>query len=463
MVRFSMCCSVSVAALLLAGSLVAQEEAAKEAPKADAPKTEQPAAEKPADTKAEDKPADAKAADKTEPAAKPELKLPIVDAEADAVDPVEAWKKATARRLEIFAQLQKLKQDFEKAASKDDQRRIRDEFTDLIREFEIELYPQMLTLAAKIYEKNPEDLDAGEITMRQAFNENQFDKAAAIADKLLAADRQSKDVLNMAAVSHFAQHDFEKSVAIFAQAAKLNRTNPRYDSYAEAAARYGDLWKKEQELRAKEEALQGDTALPRAQFETDRGNIVIELFEDQAPNTVANFISLIEGGKYKGIAFHRVIPGFMAQGGDPNTLNEDPLDDGLGGPGYSIACECYRPDARLHFSGSLSMAHAGKDSGGSQFFITHLPTDWLNPRTEPVEGGHTVFGRVVEGLDIARTLKQGDRIKNATVLRKRPHEYKPVIKGDDKPAAEEKSEDKTEEKKPESTTEKPADEKKPTE
>ena len=79
------------------------------------------------------------------------------------------------------------------------------------------------------------------------------------------------------------------------------------------------------------------------------------------------------------------------------------------------------------------MAHSGPDTGGSQFFLTHLPTDWLNARTEPEKGGHTVFGRVVEGMNVASSLRKGDKITKATVLRKRPHEYKPEITPDEKP------------------------------
>jgi cyclophilin family peptidyl-prolyl cis-trans isomerase len=111
----------------------------------------------------------------------------------------------------------------------------------------------------------------------------------------------------------------------------------------------------------------------------------------------------------------------MAQGGDPQG-------NGTGGPGYSIACECYRPDYRRHFRGSLSMAHAGRDTGGSQFFLTFVPTDMLN-------GKHTVFGRIVEGIDVLAKLQRidpehpkgekPDTIEKATVVRKRKHDYVP--------------------------------------
>ncbi|MBD3675758.1 MAG: peptidylprolyl isomerase [Planctomycetaceae bacterium] len=184
--------------------------------------------------------------------------------------------------------------------------------------------------------------------------------------------------------------------------------------------------------------------MPRVELTTSKGKIVVELFENEAPNTVANFISLVESGFYNGIKFHRVEPNFMVQTGDPNSKNDDPSDDGLGGPGYTIKCECFNENARMHFGGSLSMAHAGKDTGGSQFFITHRPTVHLNPNNG-TEYNHTVFGRVIEGLDVVRDIKQDDVIEKAVVLRKRDHEYKPETTPDpsaEKPAEEESADKK---------------------
>ena len=173
----------------------------------------------------------------------------------------------------------------------------------------------------------------------------------------------------------------------------------------------------EMAIRATEKEVDN---LPRVKIETTKGTIVVELFENEAPNTVANFVSLVESHFYDGTPFHRVIPGFMAQGGDPTGT-------GTSGPGYTIACECDVPDARKHFLGSLSMAHAGKDTGGSQFFLTFAPTEHL-------DGRHTVFGRVIEGFEILPkiTRTEGpqagsskDKILKAELIRKRDHEYKP--------------------------------------
>jgi len=137
-------------------------------------------------------------------------------------------------------------------------------------------------------------------------------------------------------------------------------------------------------------------------FETDEGEITFELFSNDAPNTVNNFIKLVNEGFYNGLAFHRVIPGFMAQGGCPNTKEGANGMPGTGGPGYSIKCEI---NSNKHLKGSLSMAHAGKDTGGSQFFIVYEPQPHL-------DGVHTVFGKT-ENMDVVLKLKNGTRISKA--------------------------------------------------
>ena len=148
--------------------------------------------------------------------------------------------------------------------------------------------------------------------------------------------------------------------------------------------------------------------LPKIQIQTARGNITIEMFEDEAPNTVANMISLIEKGYYDGLNFHRVIPDFMIQGGCPHGT-------GTGGPGYNFDDECV-PDRRHDSAGVLSMANAGPGTNGSQFFITHGPTPHL-------DGKHTVFGKVTEGQEVVDEIKQGDVMQTVVVLQKRDRVY----------------------------------------
>lgn len=138
----------------------------------------------------------------------------------------------------------------------------------------------------------------------------------------------------------------------------------------------------------------------QAVIETEQGTMVVDLYPNEAPGTVANFAKLANSGFYDGLTFHRVIPNFVIQGGDPKG-------NGTGGPGYTIKCET-EGNPHKHERGSLSMAHAGKDTGGSQFFICHSPQKHL-------DGVHTVFGRVVEGLDVVDAIKQGNHMTKVTI------------------------------------------------
>jgi len=140
--------------------------------------------------------------------------------------------------------------------------------------------------------------------------------------------------------------------------------------------------------------------MTKAIIEMDKGTIEIELFDKEAPGTVANFVKLIKEGFYNGLSFHRVIKGFVAQGGCPNGT-------GSGGPGYTIPCET-KGNPHKHERGSLSMAHRGPNTGGSQFFIVYEPQPHLN-------GVHTVFGKVVAGMDIVDAITQGDVMNKVTV------------------------------------------------
>ena len=137
-----------------------------------------------------------------------------------------------------------------------------------------------------------------------------------------------------------------------------------------------------------------------ATIETSKGTIEIELTPDKTPVTVANFANLAKRGFYDGLPFHRVIPDFMIQGGDPKQ-------NGTGGPGYRFEDE-FDPSLKHDSPGVLSMANAGPGTNGSQFFITHVPTPWLN-------GKHSIFGHVTKGQDVVNAIKQGDKIVKITI------------------------------------------------
>ncbi len=144
----------------------------------------------------------------------------------------------------------------------------------------------------------------------------------------------------------------------------------------------------------------------KATLTTTKGTIELELYADETPNTVANFEKLANAGFYDGTRFHRVIPNFMIQGGDPYSKTGKGRV-GMGGPGYTIKCETQR-NTHKHVAGTLSMAHAGKDTGGSQFFICHTPQSHL-------DGVHTVFGQVTKGMDVVNKIGQNDEVQSIRV------------------------------------------------
>src|SRR5215204_7068341 len=146
----------------------------------------------------------------------------------------------------------------------------------------------------------------------------------------------------------------------------------------------------------------------KATFETNRGTLVAELYDGEAPTTVANFEKLANSGFYDGVKFHRVIPDFVVQGGDPQSRDLPAGDPrvGSGGPGYKIKCET-AGNPHTHKVGALSMAHAGKDTGGSQFFIVLSESN-----TRHLNGVHTVFGKVTDGMDVVKQIKANDVINS---------------------------------------------------
>lgn len=143
---------------------------------------------------------------------------------------------------------------------------------------------------------------------------------------------------------------------------------------------------------------------------TNKGEMKVSLYTEDAPNTVANFVKLAKEGYYDGLKFHRVIPNFMVQGGCPNSRDGAKGMPGTGGPGYSIDCEV-KGGSQHHDRGVLSMAHAGRNTGGSQFFICHS-----RDNTAHLDGNHTCFGKVVEGVDIIDDIRQNDSIDSVEII-----------------------------------------------
>ena len=255
----------------------------------------------------------------------------------------------------------------------------------------------------------------------KALLADDYEVAEHISVSMLRSSAEERKLYDIAGISSFAMHNFEDAQQYFKKADQLGVLSQMGNNYyGEIKNGYIKYWEKEQDIRA-DEAKADD--LPRVRLTTSAGVIELELYENEAPETVGNFINLIEQGYYDGLSFHRVLQNFMAQTGCPKG-------DGTGGPGYNIYCECLtRNDFRRFFTGTLGMAHAGPNTGGSQFFITFRPTGNLNAK-------HTVFGRVTKGLEIMRKIARvnpdnpdaklnPDTIIKAEVFRKREHDYVP--------------------------------------
>lgn len=361
--------------------------------------------------------------------------------EETAVDPAAAqtdfdqvfteWKK-------VLGELMALKLEFQ-TSNRQQQAALLDQVMALTAKSE-QMVPRLIATAEKAYTADPEKNKEIELFLISILAEyvgtDQYEEATDLARLLIENRAEDKHVYLLSGVAAAALNDFDRADQHLAIAREAKIITPpdakdqslrarimnRAIQYLATSESLRNEWKHEQSVRAADAAADD---LPRVRLQTSQGDLVVELFENEAPNTVANFIHLVEKGFYDGLTFHRVLPGFMAQTGCPKG-------DGTGGPGYTIACESYRDDYRRHFRGTLSMAHAGRDTGGSQFFLTFVATEHLN-------GRHTAFGRVVEGMEVLGKLKRidpqhpkpgqkPDVIVRATVLRKRDHDYVPVKK-----------------------------------
>jgi cyclophilin family peptidyl-prolyl cis-trans isomerase len=338
----------------------------------------------------------------------------------------EQWKK-------VIQELRKLRTDYTSAKPGDDEAKaLEQKWKDLIAEGNA-LLPQLRTEGLHAYSTaasvDPQLqrflIKAAQDSLEGDDYEIAFQVAKTMLDRSEADKAPApKELYGIAAVAAFFTSEYDACEKYLDQAKSagawkeqdLNKSGIPIES---SIKKYKDLWATEQELRDKE-AKADD--LPRVKLTTTAGDIVLELFENEAPDTVGNFVSLVESDFYNGLKFHRVLPHFMAQGGDPKGT-------GNGGPGYTIYDEVDKPNYRHHFRGSLSMAKTEfPDTGGSQFFLCFTPR-------ENLDGKHTVFGRVIEGMDVLARIHRIDPekpgnveptlIEKAEVLRKRDHKYLP--------------------------------------
>jgi cyclophilin family peptidyl-prolyl cis-trans isomerase len=283
------------------------------------------------------------------------------------------------------------------SAAPDDRPAMEKKFNDLMKEGST-LRPKVLALAEKAYIETPKDETIGGLMFSAVdtmVGGDDYDEALRLAQLMIENKFPDTRIYNLAGAAAFFTSKYDDAEKYLKKAAESKSLNDKGQEVLESLDKYREKWARE--LKAREADAKSD--LPRVKLTIGdskgnvKGEILVELFENDAPNTVANFLSLVDKKFYDNTVFHRVLGGFMAQGGDPEGT-------GRGGPGYCIADECKQPGHREHFRGSLSMAHtAAPDSGGSQFFICFAPKQNL-------DGGYTVFGRVVEGLDVLAKIQR---------------------------------------------------------
>lgn len=327
----------------------------------------------------------------------------------------------------VIEQLRDLRTEW-KTASDGDRSAVKKQWRSTLAKGE-QLLPELIESAVAAYKTAPNEDRRKTRWLAKAVNDyvarDRYQAALEIATVLVDHDcdlpvGEVARLYRNAGIAAFAMNQYQQMEELLAKAQEKRVVSEDNIKNLKAdLENYREAWKREQELRARE-AKADD--LPRVKLTTNLGDIVVELYENEAPETVGNFIYLIKQGFYDGLTFHRVQSGFVAQTGCPHG-------DGTGGPGYTIYDECDRSDARKHFRGVLSMANRNvPNSGNSQFFITFRPAPHL-------DGRHTVFGRVIEGMDVVTRLRrrdpedpkapEPDKIVKAEVLRDRGHEYLP--------------------------------------
>jgi cyclophilin family peptidyl-prolyl cis-trans isomerase len=346
-----------------------------------------------------------------------------VDVKAKFAEQFDAFNKIKDTAVELREKIE--------AASDDARPALIEEFKKLAESARTALGPLKLAAEAAYKAEPNKDERVTSVMLgiaRDQITEDHYEDALATLKLLKDNKCDKKELACLTGVAAYCLNDFdtaEKELTAANENGSLVILPMASDFLADCEVAK-KAWKEEQGL-LEAEAKADD--LPKVKIETNKGVIVIELFENEAPDTVGNFISLVEKKFYDGLTFHRVLGTFMAQAGCPHG-------DGSGGPGYTIFCETDKPNHRKHFRGTLSMAKKeAKDTGGSQFFLTFR-------RTGHLDGKHTVFGRVVEGLDILEKIQRrspagagqpkADFIVKAEVIRKRDHAYEPKKAGEEK-------------------------------
>jgi len=406
-----------------------KEETEPGDPKQDEPESKEPAKvddEKTDDEKTLDEKTDPKSADpeKAEPKTDPETTQPVDDAKlAPKGKASEQFAIKFSEWKRVLAALRLTQEKYQLAETEAEAEALSKDWHEHLAKGRT-LLEELSETSVQAYTEAPNtDRNITRFVLnvlQDQLRHDDYEKAFSLATLLAAKGAGSGDVHNAAGIAAYMTNNYDEAEKMLDEALRADSTSPLAEKLFESLDKRRIWWEEEKKIRAAE-AKADD--LPRVKMTTSKGDIVFELYENEAPDTVGNFISLVEKDFYNGLTFHRVLPGAVMQGGDPRG-------DGTGGPGYNIFCECEKAGARRHFRGVLSMAHAGPDTGGSQFFVT------FTPRSD-YDFKHTAFGRVIEGMDVLAKIQRRDpsqtdvklptpdTIIKAEVIRKREHEYAP--------------------------------------
>ena len=332
------------------------------------------------------------AADEKAPAAPA---APAAAAAKDATAPAAAtarFNKQYGDWKVLLSQLRKLRDDYA-AAQPLKKPEIEKQFKDLIAKGDATL-PALLEAAKGASRSRPPMARSPSSfrRWRSTRRSRRTTRRVSLADLLIKKGSNDPGLCSAAGVAAFCVGELDKAEKYLEKGKDAAGLGKEFSDLAPRSpgpvGLLSEAWPEEVKIR-QAEAKADD--LPRVVLKTNRGDIELELFENEAPNTVANFIALVEKHFYDGVSFHRVLPYFMAQGGDPKG-------DGTGGPGYTIPDECHKPDHRLHFRGTLSMAKTGARTAAAR------SSSCASFPRQPLDGKHTVFGRVVKGIDVLAKL-----------------------------------------------------------
>lgn len=346
---------------------------------------------------------------------------------ADPIVPqTEEFRESSEALREHLKKMREIMVRFNTSADPELDKQYRSQWSKL-REDGLALHQRMVAAAVQEYLLDPKDRKLADMLwgiLDINVEADQYEGMLEVAQALQANGYQQEKLRGALAITSFALNHYDIAKEQVNALIEEGAADPKLLNLRDDADEVKREW--ENELRVRQEDAQGPP-LPRVLIHTTKGDILVELFENQAPETVGNFIHLVESGFYEGLTFHRVISNFMAQVGCP-------IGDGTGGPGYTIYGEMKKPGARKFFRGTLGMALAqDPNSAGSQFFISYIPTYELND-------DYTAFGRVLSGMQVVGNLvrvnpdekkeegapvEMPDEIISIEVLNKRDHEYLP--------------------------------------